>query len=81
MSKTSDPKAIRENLSRIGKTPGDVARELGVDRATVDGVLSGRLQGKRGDAHKVAVALGIKDGIIVTEDMSIADAMKLAAAR
>lgn len=69
----------RHRLSRIGKTPADVARELGVSKGIVRGVLDGRFKGSRGDAHKVAVTLGLKDGLIVAEDMSLAEAMKVAA--
>jgi gp16 family phage-associated protein len=64
----------------MGKSHSDVARELGVDRAVVRGVLYGSLKGVRGDAHKVAVALGMKDGLIVDEATSIADAIKAAIA-
>ncbi len=74
------PEAIREALSRIGKSHADVARELGVERAVVRGVLYGHLKGTRGDAHKVAVALGLKDGLIVNEVMTISDAINAAIA-
>lgn len=80
MSKALAPKAIREALSRIGKTHNDIAHELGVDRAVVRGVLYGHLKGARGDAHKVAVALGIKDGVVVNDAMTISDAIKAAIA-
>ena len=73
-------KAIRDSLSRIGKTQSDIARELNVDFSTVQGVMSGRLKGSRGDAHKVAVTLGIKEGVIVGEGISIADAIRAAIA-
>lgn len=80
MSNAAGVKAIREALTRIGKSHGDVARELGVDRAVVRGVLYGHLKGARGDAHKVAVALGLKEGVIVDEATTIADAVKAAIA-
>lgn len=80
MAKGSNLEAIREGLLRIGKTQADVARELNVDHSIVQGVLNGRLKGARGDAHKVAVALGLKEGIIVEGGMSIADAVKAALA-
>lgn len=80
MAKSLSRKVIRDRLSRIGKTPVDVARELDVRVAIVRGVLDGRFKGERGDAHKVAVALGLKDGVIVPDDMSISEAMKVAAA-
>ena len=74
------PEVIRSRLSRIGKSYSDVARELGVDRSIVSRVVDGRLKGDRGDAHKVAVALGLKDGVIVADDLPLAEAMKVAAA-
>ncbi len=43
------------------------AREHGVDPATTYQVLAGRKKGRRGEAHKVAVLLGMKDGIILAE--------------
>ncbi|WP_029623338.1 hypothetical protein [Sphingomonas elodea] len=70
----------RSRLSRIGKTAADVAADLGVSTVVVRGVLDGRLKGAHGDAHKVAVALGLKDGIIVADGMTIAEAIKAAAA-
>jgi len=80
MSTSTDAKVIRDALSRLGKSHSDVARELGVDRAVVRGVLYGHLKGARGDAHKVAVALGIKDGVVVNDAMTITDAIKAAIA-
>lgn len=80
MPKAKSLKAIRESLSRIGKTQADIARELNVDHSVVQGVMCGRLKGTRGDAHKVAVALGIKDGVIVDAAMPIAEAVKAALA-
>lgn len=68
----------RERLRRAGKSASDVARELNVDRAVVVNLLSGRVKGLRGDAHKVAVHLGLKEGVIVPDDMPIREAMKLA---
>ncbi|WP_288804179.1 AAA family ATPase [uncultured Novosphingobium sp.] len=41
----------KARLTYIGKTAGDVARELGVSNAIVRGVLDGRFKGTRGDAH------------------------------
>ena len=80
MAKLITLEEARGRLSRIGKTHAQIAKELDVDIAIVRGVLYGQLKGARGDAHKVAVALGLKDGVIVDGDTSIADAMKAAAA-
>lgn len=80
MARSVSLEEARLRLSRIGKTMGDVARELGVSKSVVQGGLDRRFKGERGDAHKVAVALGLKDGVIVPDNMSISEAMKVAAA-
>lgn len=72
---------VRNRLSRIGKTVVDIASEIDVPVPVVRGVLSGKLKGSRGHAHKVAVTLGLKDGIVVADDQSIADALRAAAVR
>ena len=64
----------------MGKSSADVARELGVSQEIARRVLNGRLKGHRGEAHKVAVALGLKEGIILADGLAISDAMKAAAA-
>ena len=43
---------------------GEWAREHGFCPQTVYDVISGRLLGTRGEAHRVAVTLGIKEGAI-----------------
>lgn len=69
----------RARLTRIGKTTVDVAKELHVPVGIVRGVLQGRFKGTRGDAHKVAVALGLKDGIVVGDGTPFVDAYRAAA--
>lgn len=69
----------RDRMSRIGRTAADVAKELNVDVQIVRGVLTGRLKGTHGDAHKVAVALCIKQGIVVPKELPVADALKAVA--
>ena len=54
-------------LEYQGKSVQEFARDHGVDPATTYLVLAGRKKGKRGEAHKVAVLLGMKDGIIVPQ--------------
>lgn len=80
MSGTITREEAKARLSRIGKTASDVARELGVSGAIVRGVLDGTFKGASGDAHKVSVALGLKDGVIVDASLPIGEAMKAAAA-
>ena len=54
-------------LEYQGKSVQEFAREHGVDPATTYQVLAGRKKGKRGEAHKVAVLLGMKDGVIAPQ--------------
>ena len=54
-------------LEHQGKSVQQFAREHGVDPATTYQVLAGRKKGRRGEAHKVAVLLGMKDGVILTD--------------
>ncbi len=39
-----------------------------MDPATTYQVLAGRKKGRRGEAHKVAVLLGMKEGVILAEN-------------
>ncbi|MFL8014023.1 helix-turn-helix domain-containing protein [Xanthomonas vasicola] len=50
----------REWLVSNGITVSEFARQLGVNRTVVDDLLRGRSQGKYGDAHTAAIALGLK---------------------
>jgi gp16 family phage-associated protein len=54
-------------LEHQGKSVQQFAREHGVDPATTYQVLAGRKKGRRGEAHKVAVLLGMKDGVILAD--------------
>ena len=56
------PAQAREALDREGKSIADFARENGLDEPTVYQVLAGRKQGRRGEAHRAAVLLGLKAG-------------------
>jgi gp16 family phage-associated protein len=68
----------RAMFSRVGYTIPQFAKELGVHPEVVRRVLKGTVKGTRGHSHKVAVALGIKDGVIVPEGTSAIEAMKMA---
>lgn len=68
----------RAMFSRVGYTIPQFARELGVHPEMVRRVLKGTVKGTRGDSHKVAVALGIKDGVIVPEGTPAIEAIKMA---
>jgi gp16 family phage-associated protein len=55
-------------LDQQGKSVQEFARENNIDPATTYQVLSGRKKGRRGEAHKVAVLLGMKIGVIPEQD-------------
>ena len=54
----------RQALERRGQTVLAFAELHSLNPSTVYAVLSGQNKGRRGDAHKAAVLLGIKDGEI-----------------
>lgn len=56
---------VRAELTRAGINVSEWAKTHGFARMTVVDVLRGRRQGLRGEAHKVAVALGLKAGEVV----------------
>ncbi len=55
-------------LDQQGKSVQEFARENSIDPATTYQVLAGRKKGRRGEAHKVAVLLGMKIGTIPNTD-------------
>jgi gp16 family phage-associated protein len=57
----------RAKFSRTGLTIKKWAEDLGVSDRLVTEVLAGRKKCVRGKSHKIAVALGLKDGVIVPE--------------
>ncbi len=78
MLPTLSPQQALERLRRTGKSVASVARELGVKPWIVRDVLSGKLKGNWGDAHRVAVVLGTKDGVVVPADAPLNEALKAA---
>lgn len=52
-------------FDRYGMSISGWARQHDLPRQIVHDVLHGRSKGKRGAAHKAAVLLGIKDGVIL----------------
>jgi gp16 family phage-associated protein len=55
---------VKADLYRRGKSQRQSAREVGVSSRIVYELLRGRLKGHRGQAHRAAVLLGLKDGVI-----------------
>lgn len=66
--KLRTPQEVRAEWFRKGMGQNDWARKNGFNPATVCQVLNGINKGSRGEGHKVAVLLGIKEGEIVEED-------------
>jgi gp16 family phage-associated protein len=63
MHATRTPAQAKAWLEDQGKSIKDFADEKGLDPATTYQVLAGTKKGRRGEAHRVAVALGIKEGV------------------
>ncbi|MGV3581890.1 MAG: hypothetical protein ACO1N8_06260 [Methylophilus sp.] len=59
--KTKTPQAVKADIEKRGVTIKQVAEEIGCDYRVVHAVLSGLSKYRRGEAHKAAVALGIKE--------------------
>ncbi|MNH00460.1 hypothetical protein D3C79_596520 [compost metagenome] len=58
------PEQARAALDRQGISIAEFSRRHGLNKNLVSDLLNGRLQGRRGEAHRAAVLLGIKDGVI-----------------
>ena len=54
----------REALEKRGQTAKNFAELHKLNPSTVYAVLSGQSHCRRGEAHRAAVLLGIKDGVI-----------------
>lgn len=59
MSKTREQ--VTEELRKRGKTIPQVAKELGFPVRAVQAVIYGHNKGYRGQAHEIAIALGMKE--------------------
>ena len=64
MTRVRTTEEARRDLERRGKSIKQFAREIGVSERIVYGLLQGRFIGRRGQAHRAAVLLGIKDGVL-----------------
>ena len=64
MHATRTPAQAKAWLEQQGKSIKDFADENKLDPATTYQVLAGTKKGRRGEAHKAAVLLGIKEGVV-----------------
>ncbi|WP_434147963.1 DNA-binding protein [Methylocaldum gracile subsp. desertum] len=62
------PKEVKEEFIRKGLSVSEWAKAHGFNRGLVHAVLRGERSCLRGDSHKIAVLLGIKDGVIEDDD-------------
>lgn len=72
MNENSRLAQVNERIKLAGITQAAIAERLEVPQSTVSKVLSGSMPGKRGNARKVAVALGVIDGRL---DVSLDDVL------
>ena len=56
---------VRNKFEREGTSYAEWARKHGVNRGLVSMILKGGRTCRRGQSHKIAVLLGIKEGVIV----------------
>ncbi|KPN91718.1 DNA-binding protein [Pseudomonas nunensis] len=64
MPATVTTEQAREALDRRGMSIAEFSRKHGLNKNLVSDLLNGRIKGRRGEAHRAAVLLGIKDGVI-----------------
>jgi gp16 family phage-associated protein len=64
MPATVTPEQAREALDRKGMSIAEFSRQNRLNKNLVSDLLNGRIKGRRGEAHRAAVLLKIKDGVI-----------------
>lgn len=58
------PEQARAALDREGMSIAEFARNNGLNKNLVSDLLNGRKKGKRGQSHKAAVLLRLKEGTV-----------------
>ncbi|MFK7605548.1 DNA-binding protein [Pseudomonas helleri] len=64
MPATLTTEQARAALDRKGVSIAEFSRKNSLNKNLVSDLLNGRKKGLRGEAHRAAVLLGIKDGVI-----------------
>lgn len=59
---------MRAEFKRRGLSVSEWARRRGVSAGLTYQILAGRKVGQRGQSHQIAVLLGLKQGLIDTDD-------------
>lgn len=65
--KPRTPQEVQAEWLRKGIGQNEWARKHGFSPVTVSHVLNGKNNGSRGQGHKIAVMLGLKDGEIIED--------------
>ena len=65
---TRKPAEVKAEFDRLGISAAEWARRNKLNPFTVHQVLCGQMKGRRGEAHRAAVLLGLKDGALVEPD-------------
>jgi gp16 family phage-associated protein len=63
--------ALRARMAAKGQTVAALATEIGEDAANVYKVLSGKRAASSGAGHRIAVTLGLKDGLKVAPAVNV----------
>lgn len=63
MNRLKTREQARQQFTRTGTSVAQWARRHGVNQSLTYQVLRGDKKGLRGEAHRIAVLLGIKDGV------------------
>ncbi len=58
------PEQARAALDREGISIADFCRRHDLNKSLVSDLLNGRKKGRRGEAHRAAVLLGLKEGVV-----------------
>ena len=62
--RTKTAQQVRQDFNRRGASISGWAKEHGFKPALVFNLLSGRNKGLRGQYHRIACGLGMKDGVV-----------------
>ena len=62
--KLKTPQQVKAEFARAGVSIGSWAKANGFKREQVYAILSGNTKAKYGTAHQIALALGLKDGVV-----------------
>ncbi len=60
------PEQARAKLDRVGVSIAEFSRQHNLNKNLVSDLLNGRKKGRRGEAHRAAVLLGLKEGVAET---------------